>query len=56
MHLKGSAIGDYLLCYGILAELWIPKGYLHAMDCTDIVIGTARGEYSRVRDYYSRDR
>lgn len=26
------------------------------MDCTDIVIGTARGKYSRVRDYYTRDR
>lgn len=26
------------------------------MDCTDIVIGTARGLASRVGDYYSRDR
>lgn len=26
------------------------------MDCTDIVIGTARGELSRVWDYYTRDR
>lgn len=26
------------------------------MDCTDIVIGTARGEMSRVWDYYTRDR
>lgn len=26
------------------------------MDCTDIVIGTARGELSRIQDYYTRDR
>jgi DOMON domain len=26
------------------------------MDCTDIVIGTARGELSRIWDYYTRDR
>ena len=29
---------------------------LHPMDCTDIVIGTARGEQSRVFDYFTRDR
>ncbi|XP_076440342.1 uncharacterized protein LOC143279906 [Babylonia areolata] len=29
---------------------------LHAMDCTDIVIGSARGGYSRIGDYYTRDR
>ncbi|KRT85124.1 hypothetical protein AMK59_378 [Oryctes borbonicus] len=26
------------------------------MDCTDIVIGTARGTYNRIGDYYTRDR
>ena len=26
------------------------------MDCTDIVIGMARGSLSRVFDYYTRDR
>ena len=26
------------------------------MDCTDIVIGTARGQQFRVFDYYTRDR
>jgi hypothetical protein len=26
------------------------------MDCTDIVIGTARGNHSRIRDYYTMDR
>ena len=26
------------------------------MDCSDIVIGTARGSLSRVMDYYTRDR
>ena len=31
-------------------------GPLHPMDCTDIVIGTARGQQFRVFDYYTRDR
>lgn len=26
------------------------------MDCTDIVIGTARGPHSRILDYYTPDR
>jgi len=26
------------------------------MDCTDIIIGAARGERSRIGDYYTRDR
>ena len=26
------------------------------MDCTDLVIGMARGNYSRIGDYYTRDR
>lgn len=26
------------------------------MDCADIVIGMARGQHSRVLDYYTRDR
>ena len=29
---------------------------LHAMDCTDVVIGAARGGRSRILDYYTRDR
>ncbi|CAH1775664.1 unnamed protein product [Owenia fusiformis] len=29
---------------------------LHPMDCTDLVVGTARGILSRVGDYYTRDR
>lgn len=29
---------------------------LHPMDCSDIVIGAAQGMYSRIRDYYTRDR
>ncbi|KAK3090959.1 hypothetical protein FSP39_016057 [Pinctada imbricata] len=28
----------------------------HAMDCTDMIIGSARGMRSRIGDYYSRDR
>ncbi len=29
---------------------------MHPMDCTDIVIGSARGNQYRVLDYYTRDR
>ena len=29
---------------------------MHPMDCTDIVIGTARGNQYRILDYYTRDR
>ena len=28
----------------------------HAMDCTDMVVGMARGEMGRLGDYYTRDR
>ncbi|TRY75553.1 hypothetical protein TCAL_06383 [Tigriopus californicus] len=35
---------------------YTPKGEFHAMDCTDMVIGMARGSASRVFDYYTRDR
>ena len=39
------------------ANSWTPRGSdFHAMDCTDIVIGMARGDTSRVFDYYTRDR
>ena len=33
-----------------------PKGEFHAMDCVDMVIGMARGDASRILDYYTRDR
>ncbi|KAK3741777.1 hypothetical protein RRG08_000524, partial [Elysia crispata] len=32
------------------------RGNLHAMDCIDIIIGTAKGQLSRIGDYYTRDR
>ncbi|CAK1547848.1 unnamed protein product [Leptosia nina] len=35
---------------------YVPKFEFNPMDCTDIVIGTARGNYHRVLDYYTRDR
>ncbi|XP_052758025.1 uncharacterized protein LOC113522394 isoform X2 [Galleria mellonella] len=35
---------------------YVPKFDFNPMDCTDIVIGTARGNYHRVLDYYTRDR
>ena len=35
---------------------YTPIHDFNPMDCTDIVIGTAREQYSRVLDYYTRDR
>ncbi|CAG0884808.1 unnamed protein product [Darwinula stevensoni] len=35
---------------------YAPKGTIHPMDCSDIVIGMARGPLHRVHDYYTRDR
>lgn len=35
---------------------YAPKHDFNPMDCTDIVIGTARNQTSRVLDYYTRDR
>jgi len=34
----------------------LPKGKMHAMDCQDIIIGRARGNFSNIGDYYTRDR
>ncbi len=33
-----------------------PRGEFHAMDCVDMVIGTAKGNTYRIFDYYTRDR
>ncbi|KAL4713660.1 hypothetical protein ACJJTC_004191 [Scirpophaga incertulas] len=38
------------------AHEYSPKFDFNPMDCTDIVMGTARGNYHRVLDYYTRDR
>ena len=38
------------------APPFAPRGEFHAMDCVDMVIGTARGGTSRIFDYYTRDR
>lgn len=35
---------------------YTPRHDFNAMDCTDIVIGMARGTVSRIWDYYTRDR
>ncbi|GBP74468.1 DBH-like monooxygenase protein 2 homolog [Eumeta japonica] len=35
---------------------YTPKHDFNPMDCTDIVMGTARGNYHRILDYYTRDR
>ena len=33
-----------------------PRGDFHEMDCTDIVIGVAKGSLGKVMDSYTRDR
>lgn len=38
------------------AHKYHPKADFHAMDCADIIIGMARGNLSRIGDYYTRDR
>ncbi|XP_078043273.1 DOMON-like domain-containing protein nahoda isoform X2 [Augochlora pura] len=35
---------------------YTPKHDFNPMDCTDIIIGSARGESHRIADYYTRDR
>jgi hypothetical protein len=35
---------------------YAPRHDFNPMDCTDIVIGSARGTASRILDYYTRDR
>lgn len=39
-----------------IAHEYAPKHDFNPMDCTDIVIGTARNQTSRILDYYTRDR
>lgn len=38
------------------ASPFVPKGDFHAMDCTDIIMGSAVAHYYRIEDYYTRDR
>lgn len=35
---------------------YVPRGDFSGMDCSDIIIGMAKGNYSRIGDYYTRDR
>ncbi|XP_039765009.1 uncharacterized protein LOC120637291 isoform X2 [Pararge aegeria] len=62
---ESNAEADYenLLVKGLSEETgyfpsheYAPKFDFNPMDCTDIVIGTAKGNYHRVLDYYTRDR
>lgn len=39
-----------------VALKYVPKADFHPMDCADMVIGMMRGNYSRIGDYYTRDR
>jgi len=45
---------DYIL--EMKLNTYTPKADFNGMDCTDLVIGSARGSASRVWDYYTRDR
>ena len=60
---SGKGCGFSLLFFRDRVRYWayhwflkIFSGAVHAMDCTDIVIGAARGSLSRIGDYYTRDR
>ncbi|KAM3958019.1 LOW QUALITY PROTEIN: DOMON-like domain-containing protein nahoda [Aphomia sociella] len=60
---KAETDTDSLLVKGLKEDAgyfpnheYTPKFDFNPMDCTDIVIGTARGNYHRVLDYYTRDR
>ncbi|XP_052758023.1 uncharacterized protein LOC113522394 isoform X1 [Galleria mellonella] len=60
---KAETDTDSLLVKGLKEDAghypsheYVPKFDFNPMDCTDIVIGTARGNYHRVLDYYTRDR
>ena len=35
---------------------YVPRADFHPMDCSDIIIGMARGNLSRIGDFYTRDR
>lgn len=37
-------------------NLYTPRHDFNPMDCTDIVIGSAKGTLSRIGDFYTRDR
>lgn len=39
-----------------MGHKYTPKHDFNPMDCTDIIIGTARGMTHRIGDYYTRDR
>ena len=44
-------------CQRFPSDAPAPQGTdFHAMDCTDIVIGVARGETGSISDFYTRDR
>ena len=44
-------------CQRFPSDAPAPQGTdFHAMDCTDIVIGVARGEAGSISDFYTRDR
>ena len=45
-----------MLLNGIGVHKYTPKHDFNPMDCTDIIIGSARGMKHRIGDYYTRDR
>lgn len=51
---------NYHITFNVLENMklntYTPKADFNGMDCTDLVIGSARGSASRIWDYYTRDR
>ena len=53
MHILGHCACKLHSLFLLFSSLAIP---LHPMDCSDVVIGAARGNRFRILDYYTRDR
>jgi hypothetical protein len=52
------SIVNFNTCFRNIESLnpYTPRHDFNPMDCSDIVIGSARGTASRIADYYTRDR
>lgn len=49
-------VGGFFFFLELKLNTYTPKADFNGMDCTDLVIGSARGSAGRVWDYYTRDR
>lgn len=53
---EGEPSGEPSSNVQYISHEFAPKEDFNPMDCTDIIIGTARNQSSRILDYYTRDR